>query len=196
MAQTGPRKAQMNFWSRWSQHLGTMGKGAWREIKESTWNGHEMTSFSNRKLFQCFLKMSAGDNAGFDHLLPCITATRNSLQAQTCWIFIPVFRGWDGDDYYLHFTNEGIETWGGFPGGPVIKNPPAMQDMRQDPWVWSLGREDPLKEEMSTHKSIVAWEIPWTEQPGRLQFMGSQSWTWLSNWAWDLRTWGHKLWEG
>ena len=37
----------------------------------------------------------------------------------------------------------------------------------------SLGREDPLEEEMVTHSSILAWEIPWTEEPGRLQFMGS-----------------------
>ena len=101
-----------------------------------------------------------------------------------------------GDDYYPRFSNEGTETRGGFPGGPGVKNPPAMQDTRQKPWVWSLGWEDPLKEKMPTHSSIAAWEMPWTEEPGRLQFMGSQSWTWLSNWAWDLRTWGHKLWEG
>ena len=48
--------------------------------------------------------------------------------------------------------------------------------------VWSLGQEDPLEKEMATHSSILAWEIPWTEEPGRLQVMGSQkSWTWLSN---------------
>ena len=40
--------------------------------------------------------------------------------------------------------------------------------------VWSLGWEDPLEEEMATHSSILAWEIPWTEQPGRLQSKGSQ----------------------
>ena len=39
-------------------------------------------------------------------------------------------------------------------------------------WSQSLGREDLLGEEMATHSSIVAWEIPWTEEPGRLQFMG------------------------
>ena len=45
-----------------------------------------------------------------------------------------------------------------------------------------LGWEDPLEEEMATHFSILAWEIPWTEEPGRLQFMGSQkSWTGLSD---------------
>ena len=42
-------------------------------------------------------------------------------------------------------------------------------------WVPSLGREDPLEEEMATHSNILAWEIPWTEEPGRLQSMGLQS---------------------
>ena len=44
--------------------------------------------------------------------------------------------------------------------------------------VWSLGGEDPVEKEMATHSSILAWEIPWREEPGRLQSMGSQeSWT-------------------
>ena len=41
-------------------------------------------------------------------------------------------------------------------------------------WVRSLDREDPLQEETATHSSILAWKIPWTEEPGRLQSMGSQ----------------------
>ena len=58
----------------------------------------------------------------------------------------------------------------GFPDGSVVKYPPAMRQM----WVRSLGREDPLDKEMATHSSILAREIPWTEEPGGLQFMGSQ----------------------
>jgi len=50
-----------------------------------------------------------------------------------------------------------------------IKNLPAMQETQ----VQSLGQEDPLEKEMATHCSILAWEIPWTEEPGRLQSMGS-----------------------
>ena len=46
----------------------------------------------------------------------------------------------------------------GFPGGSVVKNLPALQEM----WVLPLGQEDPLEEEMATHPSILAWEIPWT----------------------------------
>ena len=41
-------------------------------------------------------------------------------------------------------------------------------------WVQSLGREDPLEKEMPTHSSTLAWKIPWTEEPGRLQSMGSE----------------------
>ena len=44
----------------------------------------------------------------------------------------------------------------------------------QETWVQSLGREDPLDEEMATHSSILAWKISWTEEPSRLQFIGSQ----------------------
>ena len=58
----------------------------------------------------------------------------------------------------------------GFPGGSVVKNPPA----KQDTWVWSPGREDALEKEMATHASILAWEIPWTEEIGRVQSMRSQ----------------------
>ena len=48
-----------------------------------------------------------------------------------------------------------------------------MQEM-QETWVQSLGWEDPLEEQMGTHSSILAWEIPWAEEPGGLQSMGSQ----------------------
>ena len=54
-------------------------------------------------------------------------------------------------------------------------------------WVRSLGGEDPLEEGMATHSSILAWRIPWTEEPGGLQSMGSQkSQTWLSNFTFYL----------
>ena len=59
-----------------------------------------------------------------------------------------------------------------------VKNPPAMQET-QETWVQFLGREDPLEEEMMTHSSILAWEIPHTEEPGGLQSMGLHSWTQL-----------------
>ena len=56
------------------------------------------------------------------------------------------------------------------PVAQMVKNLPA----KQETWVQSLGWEDPLEKEMATHSSILAWRIPWTEEPGRLQSMGSQ----------------------
>ena len=61
----------------------------------------------------------------------------------------------------------------GFPGGSEVKVSawnPGMQETR----VRSLGQEDPLEKEMATHSSTVAWRIPWREEHGKLQSMGSQ----------------------
>ena len=52
----------------------------------------------------------------------------------------------------------------------MVKNLPAIQETR----VQSLSQEDTQEKEMATHSSILAWKIPWTEEPGGLQFMGSQ----------------------
>ena len=52
----------------------------------------------------------------------------------------------------------------------MVKRLPTMRET----WVWSLGREDPLEKEMATHSSILAWKIPWTEDPGGLQSVGLQ----------------------
>ena len=75
-----------------------------------------------------------------------------------------------------------------------------MQETRLGSLVW----EDPLKKEMATHSGILAWEIPWTEEPGRLQFMGPQEsdmTEWLSHniyssshWASQLLYWSNKIW--
>ena len=52
----------------------------------------------------------------------------------------------------------------------LVKNLSAMEAI----WVQSLDQEDPLEEELATHSSILAWKIPWTEEPGGLQYVGSQ----------------------
>ena len=52
----------------------------------------------------------------------------------------------------------------------TVKKPPAMRDT----WIWSLGWDDPLEKEIAIHSSILAWRIPWTEEPGRPQSMGLQ----------------------
>ena len=58
----------------------------------------------------------------------------------------------------------------GFPGDSVVRNLPAKQETQVCPLDW----EDPLEKEMATHCSILAWEIPWTEEPAGLGFMGWQ----------------------
>ena len=67
----------------------------------------------------------------------------------------------------LAMTNR--KNWA-FPVAQLIKNLPTMQDTG----VQFLGWEDPLEKEIATHFSILAWRIPWTEEPGRLQSTGSQ----------------------
>ena len=52
----------------------------------------------------------------------------------------------------------------------TVKNLPAMQDT----WVHSVGQEDPLEKGMATHSSVLAWRIPWAEEPGKLQSTWSQ----------------------
>ena len=55
----------------------------------------------------------------------------------------------------------------------TVKRLPAMWET----WIQSLGLEDPLEKEMATHSNTLVWNIPWTEELGRLQSMGFQSWT-------------------
>ena len=72
--------------------------------------------------------------------------------------------GWDVD------LPSSCEEGMGFPGGSVVKNHLLIQEM----WVRPLIREDPLEKERATHSSIFAWRMPWMEEPGGLQPMGSQ----------------------
>ena len=66
-----------------------------------------------------------------------------------------------------HFKQSSICDYMGFLGGLVVKNSPAKQETQ----VQSLGWEDPIEKETATHSSILAWEIPWTEEPRGLQSM-------------------------
>ena len=69
-----------------------------------------------------------------------------------------------------YLSSEQLSFHLGFPAAQTVKNLPAMQETQ----VRSLGWEDPLEKEMATHSSILAWRIPWTEEPGGLQPIGSQ----------------------
>ena len=68
-------------------------------------------------------------------------------------------------------TYRQLEIWG-FPGDSAVKNLPVKQEMQVP--TRNLRLERPLEKEMATHSSTLAWEIPWTEEPGRLQSLGSQ----------------------
>ena len=71
------------------------------------------------------------------------------------------------ETYFPHWPLRDAEL----PGGSAIRNPPALQETR----VRSLGREDPLEKEMATYSSVLAWRVPWTEEPGGLQSLGLQN---------------------
>ena len=69
----------------------------------------------------------------------------------------------------MHIFTTLIMLWG-FPGGSAVQNLPAMQET----WVQSLGLEASLEEEMATRSSVLAWRIPWTEDPSGLESIGLQ----------------------
>ena len=65
----------------------------------------------------------------------------------------------------------------------TVKNPPVMQET----WIQSLGQKQPVEKGKAAHSSILAWRIPWTEEPGSLHSTGHKSQTWLSDQAWAYR---------
>ena len=94
------------------------------------------------------------------------------------WVAMPSSRG----SSHPRDQTQVSRTAGGFftvwatreaPGGPVVKNRQSMQETQQTQ-VQSLGQEDTLEEEMATHSNILAWKIPWAEEPDGLQSMGLQ----------------------
>ena len=90
------------------------------------------------------------------------------MSLRLCWILAEVQQQWS-------LQSQKFEA--SFLGGSAVRNLPAMQEMK----VQSLGWEDLLEEEMATHSSILAWRIPWTEEPGGLKSIWSQSRTRLSD---------------
>ena len=76
-------------------------------------------------------------------------------------------------NYLVYLASTKCLYWG-FPGGSVGKDSACQMQKMQEILVRSLGGEDPLEKEVATHSSILAWEIPWTEEHGRLPSLGSQ----------------------
>ena len=106
----------------------------------------------------------------------CIIGEFGGLLTKLCLTLVTPWAVACQDPLSMGFSRQ--EYWSGlpFPSPGDLPNPrikpgsPALQEIQVRP----LGREDPLEKEMATHSSILAWRIPWTEEPGRLQSMGSQ----------------------
>ena len=90
--------------------------------------------------------------------------TRDSRFWSILHVFVDKYKvlGWPKSSFETSITSYGLPWW--------LRCLPAMQET----WVRFLGREYPLKKEMAIHSSTLAWKIPWTEEPDRLQSMGSQ----------------------
>ena len=75
---------------------------------------------------------------------------------------------------FLPMTVDIMLVWIEFTIGDVVAQMVKHLSTMRETWVWALAWEDPLEKEMAIHSSTIAWKIPWTEEPGRLQSMGSQ----------------------
>ena len=99
-----------------------------------------------------------------------------TVSARVCW--------WDGKICVLPPVPSTFWAPGASLLTQLVQNPLVMQETQ----VQLLGREDPLEEEMAAHSGLLAWRLPWTEEPGGLQSTGSQSQTQLSNYTTTIIT--------
>ena len=117
---------------------------------------------------------SPGKNTGVGchFLLQCVkvkllSRVRPSATPWTAALQTPPSMGFSRQEYPI-FSYDNVLKFGASLIAQLVKNLPAMQET----WVRFLGPENPLEKEMATHSSILAWEIPWTEEPGWLQSIG------------------------
>ena len=114
-------------------------------------------------MYHNFLIHSSADgHLGCFHVLDIVTSAAINTRVQVS-VSILVSSG--------YMSSSGVAgSFGASLTAQLVKSLPAVPEM----WVSFLGWEDPLEKEMTTHSSILAWRIPWTEEPGGLQFMGWQ----------------------
>ena len=142
--------------------------------KESTGNLKRFRSKCRKRQGRSRHTLSYSPNTNF-RSLALVTPITNSLFKISILVTI----------HFVFIYSSSID----FPGGSVVKNPPAKQETQ----VLSLGWENSLEKEMTIHSSILAWRIPWSEEHGGLQSMGSQvTQTLFSDWAsfFHVRNWG------
>ena len=154
---------------RWcGEHVSLSGKLSWRKRMKKTAHkfifSFQTTQLSESwDLIEYFSKRWLGSKAGLGRQTGILYVFQIKLSYDCYTTFFSLCLLW-------HMGASQVDS--------VVKNPPA----KQETWVWSLGWEDPMEKEMATRSRILAWEIPWTEEPGRLQSMGSRkSQIWLSN---------------
>ena len=135
----------------WSTNM--ISQPLWMGTHRDWWRGHTVSIFRPTSLFHSHLLFhSAGEPVEFTHLwLRKETYNSNMTHKR------------------VGFAGYRLLIWASLVAQRV-KHLPAMQET----WVRSLGQEDPLEKEMATHSSTLAWKIPWTEKPARLQSMGLQ----------------------
>ena len=118
-----------------------------------------------KNLYKCIMLLSM--LAIFFYIIPCLGILIHLIHVY--WAYI--VRCWRCKKMNKSFCRQGIYSLvGASLVAQLVKNLLAMQET----WIWSLSQEDPLEKEMATHSSILAWGIPGTEGPGRLQSMGLQ----------------------
>jgi len=139
------------------QHFPLYGLGLGFEVLFAFRNVLTFSKSRNILLFICFALF-------FDHSVACGTlVSQPGIQQWKLGVEVPNNNHWTAREFPgLNFLRRSVIV--------MVKNLPAMQET----WVRSLGWEDSLKKGMATHFSILAWRIPWTEDPGRLQSMGLQ----------------------
>ena len=78
---------------------------------------------------------------------------------------------------------KGMATYSSIPGASLVAQTVKNLHVTWETWIWSLGQEDSLEKGITTHSSVLAWRIPWTEEPSKLHIVHevTKSWTWLSN---------------
>ena len=115
--------------------------------------------------------MSVGSTAvtSCNYSFPCLQHTH--IMLRHIWLLIS-HKQPENSTFAFPLFSILLRLPGASPMAQWVKNLPVPES--QEMWVRFLGQEDPLEEDIATHSSILAWEIPWTEEPGGLQSMGSQ----------------------